>query len=74
MITPWNVPLSIPLLDIPAALMAGCAVLSKPSEVTPLVWQMAVDGWKQIGAPDVLDARARVRRKPGPHWSIWWIA
>ncbi len=56
MITPWNGPLSVPLLDIPAALMAGCAVLSKPSEFTPLVWQMAVDGWKQIGAPDVLDA------------------
>jgi acyl-CoA reductase-like NAD-dependent aldehyde dehydrogenase len=56
MITPWNGPLSIPLFDIPAALMAGCAVLSKPSEVTPLVWRMAVDGWKQIGAPDVLDA------------------
>jgi acyl-CoA reductase-like NAD-dependent aldehyde dehydrogenase len=55
-ITPWNTPLSMPMLDIPAALMAGCAVLSKPSEVTPLVWQMAVDGWKQIGAPDVLDA------------------
>ena len=56
MITPWNGPLSVPLLDVPAALMAGCAVLSKPSEFTPLVWRMAVDGWKQIGAPDVLDA------------------
>jgi acyl-CoA reductase-like NAD-dependent aldehyde dehydrogenase len=55
-ITPWNGPLSIPLLDIPAALMAGCAVLSKPSEITPLVWQIAVDGWKDIGAPDVLDS------------------
>jgi acyl-CoA reductase-like NAD-dependent aldehyde dehydrogenase len=55
-ITPWNTPLSMPLLDIPAALMAGCAVLSKPSEITPLAWQMAVDGWKAIGAPDVLDA------------------
>jgi acyl-CoA reductase-like NAD-dependent aldehyde dehydrogenase len=55
-ITPWNTPLSMPLLDIPAAMMAGCAVLSKPSEVTPLVWRMAVDGWKQIGAPDILDA------------------
>ncbi|HME14227.1 MAG TPA: aldehyde dehydrogenase family protein [Mycobacterium sp.] len=55
-ITPWNGPLSVPLSDIPAALMAGCAVLSKPSEITPLVWQIAVDGWKEIGAPDVLDA------------------
>ncbi len=55
-ITPWNGPLSVPLVDIAPALMAGCAVLSKPSEFTPLVWRMAVDGWKQIGAPDVLDA------------------
>jgi acyl-CoA reductase-like NAD-dependent aldehyde dehydrogenase len=55
-ITPWNTPLSMPMLDIPPALMAGCAVLSKPSEVTPLAWQMAVDGWREIGAPDVLDA------------------
>ncbi len=54
-ITPWNGPLSVPLLDIPAALMAGCAVLSKPSEFTPLAWRVAVEGWKQIGAPDVLD-------------------
>ncbi len=56
MITPWNGPLSVPLIDIAPALMAGCAVLSKPSEFTPLVWRMAVDGWKQIGAPEVLDA------------------
>ena len=55
-ITPWNGPITAPLLDIPAALMAGCAVLSKPSEFSPLVWQRAVAGWKEIGAPDVLDA------------------
>src|SRR6202000_3576828 len=30
-ITPWNTPLSMPMFDIPPALMAGCAVLSKPS-------------------------------------------
>ena len=55
-ITPWNGPLSTPLLDIPPALMAGCAVLSKPSEFAPLGWKAAVDGWKEIGAPEVLDA------------------
>src|SRR5262249_35974448 len=54
-ITPWNYPLAMPLLDIPAAFMAGCAVLSKPSEFTPLAWERAVQGWKDIGAPDVLD-------------------
>ncbi len=30
-------------------------MLSKPSEFAPLAWQAAIDGWKQIGAPDVLD-------------------
>jgi len=54
-ITPWNFPLAMPLSDISPALMAGCAVISKPSEVTPLAWQAAVAGWKQIGAPGVLD-------------------
>jgi acyl-CoA reductase-like NAD-dependent aldehyde dehydrogenase len=55
-ITPWNGPFAGPSLDIPPALMAGCAVLSKPSEYSPLVWQAAVAGWKEIGAPDVLEA------------------
>jgi len=55
-ITPWNAQLAMQMLDIPAALMAGCAVLTKASEVTPLGWAAAIEGWKQIGAPDVLDA------------------
>ncbi|WP_181779999.1 aldehyde dehydrogenase family protein, partial [Pseudonocardia pini] len=53
-ISPWNGPLTMPMLDIPAALMAGAAVLSKPSELTPLTWAEAVRGWREIGAPDVL--------------------
>src|ERR1700757_2592590 len=55
-ITPWNAQLAMQMLDIPAALMAGCAVLTKASEVTPLGWAAAIEGWKAIGAPDVLDA------------------
>lgn len=55
-ITPWNAQLSMQMLDIPAALAAGCAVLTKPSEETPLAWAAAVAGWKELGAPDVLDA------------------
>jgi acyl-CoA reductase-like NAD-dependent aldehyde dehydrogenase len=53
-ITPWNAQIANGMLDIPAALMAGCAVLSKPSEVTPLAWEEVVRGWEQIGAPPVL--------------------
>jgi acyl-CoA reductase-like NAD-dependent aldehyde dehydrogenase len=34
-ISPWNFPLSLALIDAIPALLAGCAVLVKPSEVTP---------------------------------------
>jgi acyl-CoA reductase-like NAD-dependent aldehyde dehydrogenase len=34
-ISPWNVPLVLALIDAIPALAAGCAVLLKPSEVTP---------------------------------------
>jgi succinate-semialdehyde dehydrogenase / glutarate-semialdehyde dehydrogenase len=34
-ISPWNFPLTLSLIDAIPALMAGCAVLIKPSEVTP---------------------------------------
>ncbi|HEX9834958.1 MAG TPA: aldehyde dehydrogenase family protein, partial [Mycobacterium sp.] len=54
-ITPWNYPLGMPMLDVPQALMAGAAVLSKPSEETPLAWAEVVRGWnEEIGAPPVL--------------------
>jgi acyl-CoA reductase-like NAD-dependent aldehyde dehydrogenase len=35
-ITPWNVPLILALQKIVPALMAGCTVVHKPSELTPL--------------------------------------
>jgi succinate-semialdehyde dehydrogenase/glutarate-semialdehyde dehydrogenase len=34
-ISPWNFPLTLALIDAIPALAAGCAVLIKPSEVTP---------------------------------------
>ena len=34
-ISPWNFPLLLTLTDAVPALIAGCAVLAKPSEVTP---------------------------------------
>ncbi|MFC9664641.1 aldehyde dehydrogenase family protein [Nocardia sp. NPDC127606] len=54
-ITPWNFPFGMPALDIPPALAAGAAVLLKPSEVTPLSGVLLVQGWKEIGAPPVLE-------------------
>lgn len=53
-ILPWNFPLAMPALDVPAALAAGCAVLLKPSEVTPLSAVELVRGWNEVGAPPVL--------------------
>ena len=54
-ITPWNYPLGMPMMDVPGALMAGAAVLTKPSEVTPLAWAEVVRAWnEEIGAPPVL--------------------
>jgi acyl-CoA reductase-like NAD-dependent aldehyde dehydrogenase len=54
-ITPWNYPLGMPMVDIPQALLAGASVLSKPSEETPLAWAECVRGWtEEIGAPPVL--------------------
>ena len=35
MISPWNFPLTLALIDAVPALSAGCAVIVKPSEVTP---------------------------------------
>jgi acyl-CoA reductase-like NAD-dependent aldehyde dehydrogenase len=34
-ISPWNFPLTLSLIDAVPALLAGCAVLVKPSEITP---------------------------------------
>ncbi|GAY18259.1 aldehyde dehydrogenase family protein [Mycobacterium sp. shizuoka-1] len=54
-ITPWNFPLGLSLLDAVPALLAGCAVVVKPSELTPTVVSAAIAGWAEIGAPRVLD-------------------
>jgi acyl-CoA reductase-like NAD-dependent aldehyde dehydrogenase len=52
-ICPWNFPLLIALADSVPALLAGAAVVIKPSEFTPLATRRAVEGWREIGAPDV---------------------
>ncbi|WP_067562943.1 aldehyde dehydrogenase family protein [Nocardia acidivorans] len=52
-VTPWNLPLMNPCFDAFAALMAGAAVVLKPSEVTPLSAVELARGWAEIGAPPV---------------------
>jgi acyl-CoA reductase-like NAD-dependent aldehyde dehydrogenase len=55
-ISPWNFPVILAYDDAIPALLAGCAVVIKPSEYTPLSVMEIVRAWKEeIGGPDVLD-------------------
>ena len=55
-ISPWNFPLMLSLGDALPALMAGAAVVLKPSEFTPLSLMEVVRAWKEdVGGPDVMD-------------------
>lgn len=53
-ITPWNYPVSMGHLMIIPALMAGNAVILKPSSETPLVAQAYVDCFNEILPPNLL--------------------
>ncbi|MBX7434802.1 aldehyde dehydrogenase family protein [Mycobacterium sp. Y57] len=53
-IAPWNYPVANALMDAIGALAAGCAVLLKPSERTPLTAELLLRGWLESGAPEVL--------------------
>lgn len=52
-ITPWNFPLGLSLIDAVPALLAGAAVVVKPSEFAPLGVTKAIAGWAEVGAPAV---------------------
>jgi acyl-CoA reductase-like NAD-dependent aldehyde dehydrogenase len=55
-ISPWNFPLILSLGDGIPALVAGSALVIKPSEFTPLTLMELVRAWKdELGAPDVFD-------------------
>src|SRR6476620_11140207 len=53
-VAPWNYPVANLLMDGIAALAAGCAVLLKPSERTPLTAELLLKGWIASGAPEVM--------------------
>lgn len=53
-IAPWNYPVANAMMDAIGALAAGCAVLLKPSERTPLTAEVLMRGWRESGAPPVL--------------------
>src|SRR3954451_9682793 len=55
-ISPWNFPVILAYDDALPALLAGNAVVIKPSEFTPLSVMEIARAWKEeIGGPDVLD-------------------
>jgi acyl-CoA reductase-like NAD-dependent aldehyde dehydrogenase len=51
-IGPWNFPLNLCFGDAIAALMAGNAVVLKPSEVTPLSNLLMAEGMRAAGLPE----------------------
>ncbi len=50
-ISPWNYPLMLAMWDVMAALLAGNAVLVKPSEITPFTVIRAVELMHEAGVP-----------------------
>lgn len=52
LITPWNGPLSTMLIKSSPALAAGCSVVHKPSEVTPLSALRVAELALEAGLPD----------------------
>jgi succinate-semialdehyde dehydrogenase/glutarate-semialdehyde dehydrogenase len=53
-ISPWNFPWATPLDEVVMALMAGNAVVVKPSEFTPLTGLKIADVFERAGLPDGL--------------------
>ncbi len=51
-ITPWNAPLNIILLKLAPALAAGCTVVLKPAELTPLTAELLVRLAQEAGLPE----------------------
>ncbi|WP_339689865.1 aldehyde dehydrogenase family protein [uncultured Parasphingorhabdus sp.] len=58
-IVPWNVPLSTAILKLAPALAAGCTVVMKPSEETPLsalaLGQMVIDAGFPAGVVNIVN-------------------
>lgn len=52
-IAPWNFPLTLSMIDTIPALLAGCAVILKPSEVTPRFAVPLAEAIDKAGLPDL---------------------
>jgi succinate-semialdehyde dehydrogenase / glutarate-semialdehyde dehydrogenase len=53
-VAPWNYPLTIPISDAVPALLAGNAVILKPSELTPFTALAGLELLQQAGLPAAL--------------------
>jgi alpha-ketoglutaric semialdehyde dehydrogenase len=51
LITPWNFPIAIPLWKICPAIVAGCTMVFKPAEDTPLCAALLVQMFEEVGLP-----------------------
>lgn len=51
LITPWNFPLAMGLRKVAAALAAGCTVILKPAQLTPLTSLLAAQLLLDVGVP-----------------------
>lgn len=54
-ISPWNFPLTLSMIDTIPALLAGCTVMIKPSEVTPRFAMPLREAISAAGLSDVLE-------------------
>ncbi|WP_436794599.1 NAD-dependent succinate-semialdehyde dehydrogenase [Actinospongicola halichondriae] len=52
LITPWNFPLAMLARKIAPALAAGCTVVAKPAEATPLTALRLVEVLRDVGLPE----------------------
>lgn len=50
-ISPWNYPFFLPMISVVTALAAGCTVVLKPSEITPLTGELIGDLVAEAGFP-----------------------
>ena len=51
LITPWNFPMAVPVWKIAPALVCGCTVVWKPSELTPFTSRAVMELFIEAGIP-----------------------
>jgi aldehyde dehydrogenase (NAD+) len=66
-ITPWNGPMSTPVIKIAPALVAGCSVVAKPAPDAPLSTIALADALTEAGLPDGVFNLVPGDRSAGEH-------